>query len=166
MSCAAAFASTVATASAPRSRIWPTPLLNHSIPTSAPPLPRSFATVRRRYQYTVEFRVPAPRHARRIGKRLEGYFIAINGGHNGISLRCDDFELGEIDPDWSGLDDFNDATGGMILLDGLPLDEFIARHGRAEAERRIGEGFSQALDAEVAATIDDTGTVHIGERLS
>ena len=43
--------------------------------------------------------------------------------------------------------------------DGLPLPDFIARHGRAEAERRIGESFSQALGLDIAATIDAAGTV-------
>ena len=52
------------------------------------------------------------------------------------------------------------VTGGGVWI---PLDEFVARHGRAAAERRIAESFSQALDAEVTAMIDDAGTVHIGD---
>jgi hypothetical protein len=56
-----------------------------------------------------------------------------------------------------------ELPSGEIRLDGLPLDLFIAQHGRAEAERRIGESFSQLLDADVVATIDDAGTVHIAE---
>jgi hypothetical protein len=29
---------------------------------------------------------------------------------------------------------------GKILIDGISIDEFIRRFGRAEAERRLGEG--------------------------
>jgi hypothetical protein len=52
------------------------------------------------HTYTVEFRSPAPRLAVRIGKIIEGYLIAIEGGHNGIALRCGDFDLGDLGPHW------------------------------------------------------------------
>ena len=53
-----------------------------------------------------------------------------------------------------------------IRIDDLALNKFIARYGRAEAERRIAESFGQLLDTDVAMTIDDAGTVHIAEATS
>lgn len=49
------------------------------------------------------------------------------------------FEFG-ADPVPQGPCEPVDRPAGGILLDDIPLDEFIRRFGRAKAERRLGEG--------------------------
>ena len=51
----------------------------------------------------------------------------------------------------------------MIQIDGLDLETFIARYSRVEAERRIGQAFTEFMGEPVTATIDEDGIVHIGD---
>ena len=55
-------------------------------------------------------------------------------------------------------------TRALILIDHVPLDEFIARYGQPEAERRIALSLGEVVGHKVEVEIDARSIVHIGKR--